>query len=106
MNTFFKTYHGEPHSFELSSKKIENKQKYGPLIVLTSVYICSGLREAGIVMIVLVRSTIDLGKPRGVGENWNGEGMGREWGGGGQFTSNLGPGWKESHHTRGGIPSK
>jgi hypothetical protein len=25
--------------------------------------------------------------------NWNGEGMGREWGGGGQFTSNLGPGW-------------
>jgi hypothetical protein len=23
--------------------------------------------------------------------NWNGEGMGREWGGGGQFTSNLGP---------------
>jgi hypothetical protein len=24
---------------------------------------------------------------------WNGEGMGREWGGGGQFTSNLGPGW-------------
>jgi hypothetical protein len=23
----------------------------------------------------------------------NGEGMGREWGGGVQFTSNLGPGW-------------
>ncbi len=23
----------------------------------------------------------------------NGEGMGREWGGGGQFKSNLGPGW-------------
>ncbi len=32
------------------------------------------------------------GNPRGSG-NWNGEGMGREWGGGGQFTSNLGPGW-------------
>ncbi len=32
--------------------------------------------------------------------------MGREWGGGGQFTSNLGPGWTGSHHTRGGIPSK
>ncbi len=34
----------------------------------------------------------------------NGEGMGREWGG--QFTSNLGPGWTGSHHTKGGIPSK
>jgi hypothetical protein len=33
-----------------------------------------------------------LGKPWGSG-NWNGEGMGRERGGGGQFTSNLGPGW-------------
>ncbi len=32
------------------------------------------------------------GNPGGQG-NWNGEGMGREWGGGGQFTSNLGPGW-------------
>ncbi len=29
------------------------------------------------------------GNPGGMG-NWNGEGMGR---GGGQFTSNLGPGW-------------
>ncbi len=25
--------------------------------------------------------------------NWNGEEMGRKWGGGGQFTSNLGLGW-------------
>jgi hypothetical protein len=32
------------------------------------------------------------GNPGGSG-NWNGEGMGREWGGGGQFMSNLGPGW-------------
>jgi hypothetical protein len=24
---------------------------------------------------------------------WNGEGLGRDWGGGGQFMSNLGPGW-------------
>jgi hypothetical protein len=32
--------------------------------------------------------------------------MGREWGGGGQFTRNLGQGWMGSHHTRGGIPSK
>jgi hypothetical protein len=31
------------------------------------------------------------GNPGGSG-NWNGEGMGREWGRGGQFTSNLGPG--------------
>jgi hypothetical protein len=30
-----------------------------------------------------------LGKPRGAREI----GMGREWEGGGQFTSNLGPGW-------------
>jgi hypothetical protein len=32
------------------------------------------------------------GSPGGSG-NWNRGGMGREWGGGGQFTSNLGPGW-------------
>ncbi len=32
--------------------------------------------------------------------------MGRGWGGGGQFTSNLGPRWMGLHHTRGGIPSK
>ncbi len=30
---------------------------------------------------------------RGGSGNWSGEGMGREWGGGGQFTSNLGSGW-------------
>ncbi len=35
---------------------------------------------------------MDLGNPGGSG-NWSGEGMGREWGGNGQFTSNLGPGW-------------
>jgi hypothetical protein len=35
-----------------------------------------------------------------------GKEKGREWGGGGQFTSNLGPGWTGSHHTKGGIPSK
>ncbi len=35
--------------------------------------------------VVLEGRTIDLGKPRGVGKF--------EWGGGGQFTSNLGPGW-------------
>ncbi len=49
--------------------------------------------------VVLVRSTISLGKPRG-SEIWNGEGMGREWGGGGQFTSNLRPRWTGSHHAK------
>jgi hypothetical protein len=38
--------------------------------------------------VVLEGRTIDLGKPWG----WK-IGMGREWRGGGQFTSNLGPGW-------------
>ncbi len=33
-------------------------------------------------------------------------GVGREWGGGGQFTSNLGPRWTGPHHAKGGIPSK
>ncbi len=59
--------------------------------------------------VVFVKRTIDLGKPRGVGKlEWrgNGEGMGTEWGGEGQFTSNLGPGWTGLHQTRGGIPSK
>ncbi len=45
------------------------------------------------------------GNPGGSG-NWNGEEMEREWGVGGQFTSNLGPGWTGSQQTRGGIPSK
>jgi hypothetical protein len=36
--------------------------------------------------------------------NWNGEGIGREWGGGGQFTSNLGPGWtKNAPHKEEGF---
>ncbi len=48
--------------------------------------------------VVLVRRTIYLGKPRGVGN--------LEWGRGGQFMSNLGPRWTGSHHAKGGIPSK
>ncbi len=48
--------------------------------------------------VVLVRRTIDLGC-------WE-FGMGRERGGGGQFTSNLGTRWTGSHHAKGGIPSK
>ncbi len=48
--------------------------------------------------VVLGGRTIKLGMPWGDGN--------LEWGGGGQFTSNLGPGWTGSHHTEGGIPSK
>jgi hypothetical protein len=48
--------------------------------------------------VVLVRRTIDLGC-------WE-FGMGREWGEGGQFESNLGPRWTESHHAKEGFPSK
>jgi hypothetical protein len=48
--------------------------------------------------VVLVRRTIYLGKPQGVGNS--------EWGGGGQFTSNQEPTWTGSHHAKGGIPSK
>jgi hypothetical protein len=29
--------------------------------------------------------------------------MGREWGGGGQFTSNLGPGWTRIPHRKEGF---
>jgi hypothetical protein len=38
--------------------------------------------------VVLEGRTIELGEPLGVGK-----GNGGEWGGGGQFTSNQGPGW-------------
>ncbi len=55
--------------------------------------------------VVLVRRTVCLGKPRGSGI-WNGEGMGRDWGEGGQCTSNLGPQWPGSHHAKRGTPSK
>ncbi len=34
---------------------------------------------------------------------WNGEGVGREWEGGGQFTSNLGPRWTGSYHAKEGF---
>ncbi len=34
---------------------------------------------------------------------WNGEGMGRGWEGGGQFTSNLGPRWTVSYHAKEGF---
>ncbi len=49
--------------------------------------------------VVLVRRTI---KPGMLGI-WNGEGMGRGWKGGGQFTSNLGPKWTGSYHVKEGF---
>jgi hypothetical protein len=52
--------------------------------------------------VVLVRRTIGSGKPPG-GREFK---MGREWGGGGQFTSNLGPRWTGLLHAKGGFPSK
>jgi hypothetical protein len=56
---------------------------------------------------VVLASAGLLGKPkRGGREFGGGEGMGRGWGKGGQFTSNLGPRWTGSHHTKGGFPSK
>ncbi len=55
--------------------------------------------------VVLVRRMACWGNPGGPGI-WNREGLGRVWGGGGQFASNLGPRWTGSHHTKRGIPSK
>ncbi len=34
---------------------------------------------------------------------WNGEGVGRGWEGGDQFTSNLGPRWTGSYHAKEGF---
>jgi hypothetical protein len=34
---------------------------------------------------------------------WNGEGTGRGWKRGGQFTSNLGPRWTGSYHIKEGF---
>jgi hypothetical protein len=49
--------------------------------------------------VVVVRHTI---KPGMLGI-WNGEGMGRGWEGGGQFTSSLGPRWTGSYHDKEGF---
>jgi hypothetical protein len=49
--------------------------------------------------VVLVRRAI---KPGMLGI-WNGEGMGRGWKGGVQFTSNLGPRWTGSYHDKEGF---
>jgi hypothetical protein len=49
--------------------------------------------------VVLVRRIFSPGKPQGVGNlEWGGNGEG--WKGGVQFTSNLGPRWTGSYHTR------
>ncbi len=52
--------------------------------------------------VVLVRHIFSSGNPRGP-EIWDGEGMGRGWKWGDQFTSNLGPGWTGSYHTKEGF---
>jgi hypothetical protein len=52
--------------------------------------------------VVLVRLMFSSGKPRGSGF-WNGEGMGRGWKWGDQFTSNLGPRWTGSYHVKEGF---
>jgi hypothetical protein len=55
--------------------------------------------------VVSVRRTTYFGETPGGREF----GVGRDWKDlrrGGEFTSNLGPRWTGSHHTKGGIPSK
>jgi hypothetical protein len=56
--------------------------------------------------VVLARCTFSSGKPQGVGIlEWGGnaEGMGRGWGWGDQFMSNLGPRWTGSYHIKEGF---
>jgi hypothetical protein len=52
--------------------------------------------------VVLVRHIFSSGNPRGSGI-WDGEGMGRGWKWGDQFTSNLGPRWTGSYHAKEGF---
>ncbi len=52
--------------------------------------------------VVLVRRIFSSGNPRGSGI-WDGEGMGRGWKWGDQFTSNLGPRWTGTYHTKEGF---
>jgi hypothetical protein len=52
--------------------------------------------------VVLVRRIFSSGNPRGSGI-WNGEGKGRGWKGGDQFTSNLGPRWTGYYHAKEGF---
>jgi hypothetical protein len=52
--------------------------------------------------VVLVRRTFSSGNPRGSGIR-DGEGMGRGWKWGDQFTSNLRPEWTGSYHTKEGF---
>ncbi len=52
--------------------------------------------------VVLVRAHLAQENPRGLGF-WNGEGIVRGWKRGDQFTSNLGPGWTGSYHSKEGF---
>jgi hypothetical protein len=61
---------------------------------------CSGL-VSRFCDVVLIRRTFSWENPRGSGF-WSGEGMGRGWKCGDQFTSNLGPRWTGSYHSKEG----
>ncbi len=52
--------------------------------------------------VVLVRRIFSPENPRGPGI-WDGEGMGRGWKWGDQFTSNLGPRWTGSYQAKEGF---
>jgi hypothetical protein len=60
---------------------------------------CSGLEAS--LRCRLSKTHIWLGKPQGAGI-LGGEGMGRGWKWGDQFTSNLGPRWTGSYHSKKG----
>ncbi len=62
---------------------------------------CSGL-VSQFCDVILVRAHLAQENPRGSGF-WNGEGTGRGWKRGDQFTSNLGPGWMGSYHSNEGF---
>ncbi len=69
-------------------------------------YLASGLpvpdHASRISDVVLVRSIFSPGNPRESGI-WDGEGMGRGWKWGDQFTSNLGPRLTGSYHAKEGF---
>jgi hypothetical protein len=65
-------------------------------VVISVLDLVSQIRD-----VVLVRCIFSSGNPRGSGF-WNGEGMGRGWKWRDQFTSNLGPRWTGSYHSKEG----
>jgi hypothetical protein len=82
---------------QVNSQRLEGGNNCSLLYVLTQ-YMFRTMRSRDH-NVVLVRRTI---KPGMLGI-WSGEGMGRGWKGGGQFTSNLGPRWMGSYHIKEGF---